>query len=71
MGRDATKVMMNGDHCCYGEGCGEGPCSQAQTSQEKLGYNVELKGPGAVARDWKCAKRNKNDRKRSVLGLGR
>ena len=45
--------------------------TSSQTSQEKLGYNVELKGPGAVARDWKCAKRNKNDRKQSVLGLGR
>ena len=45
--------------------------TSSQTSQEKLGYNVELKGPGAVARDWKCAKRNENDRKQSVLGLGR
>ena len=24
--------------------------TSSQTSQEKLGYNVELKGPGAVAR---------------------
>ena len=41
--------------------------------QEKLGYNVELKGPGAVLErvDGGSAKRNNNDRKQSVLGLGR